>query len=123
MVSLVVFGLAVALLVLHFVDRRVPIGYALAAFIMSAIVAAGDVRESAGQTCTTTTTTKTVTTTGPLGVYITTQTYPVETCTVEYTLRFESLTALVASMAFTALTLLIYVLERLREAATGGWSV
>jgi hypothetical protein len=118
MVSVIVFSLAVALLILHFVDRRVPIGYVLAAFIMASMVAAGDIREPAGQICVTTTSTVTTTT----GNTTVTQTYPAEVCTTHYTLRFESLAALIASVAFTMLTLVIYVLERLAGRAGGGWT-
>jgi len=123
MVGVVVLALAVALLMLHFAERSIPLSYALAAFVVAAVVAAGDLREPAGQVCTTTSTTATTTTTGPLGaVNTTTQTYPVETCVARYTLRFESLVALIVSVAFAMLTLAVYVFERLGRAA-GGWSV
>ena len=123
MVSLVVLGLAVALLIAHFADGRVPRGYVLAAFIASAIVAAGDLREPAGQTCTTTTTTVTTTTADVLGQRIAaTQTYPVETCTTHYALRVEALAALVASVMFVLLALVFEVLDRLAAAAAGGWT-
>jgi hypothetical protein len=119
-ISLVVFGLAVALLVAHLLDRAVPRGYVLAAFIMSAIVAAGDLKEPAGQTCVTTA--ATVTTKGPLGgSAAVTETYPVETCTTQYAVKVESLAALVASIIFAVLVLTFEVLDRL--AATGGWTV
>jgi len=122
-VSLIVFGLAIALLIAHLLDGRVPRGYVLAAFILSAIVAAGDMREFAGQACATTTTTVTTTTTNSLGVPVTTtQTYPVETCAVQYTLRIEALVALVASVAFAMLVLVFEVLSRLAAAAAGGWT-
>ena len=123
MVSLIVFGLAIALLIAHLLDGRVPRGYVLATFILSAIVAAGDMREFAGQACATTTTTVTTTTTNSLGVPVTTtQTHPVETCAVQYTLRIEALVALVASVAFAMLVLIFEVLSRLAAAAAGGWT-
>ena len=122
MVSLIVFGLAIALLIAHLLDGRVPRGYVLAAFILSAIVAAGDMREFAGQACATTTTTVTTTTTNSLGVPVTTtQTYPVETCAVQHTPRIEALVALVASIAFAALMLVFEILDRL-AAVAGGWT-
>ena len=103
-------------------DGRVPRSYVLAAFIMSAIVAAGDIREYAGQTCTTTTTTATTTTTTgasgqPVAVV---QTYPVETCTVYSTVDVGAVAALVASIAMTLLVLTYEVLDRLGRAA--GWT-
>jgi hypothetical protein len=123
MVSLIALGLAFALLIAHLIDGRVPRGYVAAAFIASAIVAAGDLREPVGQTCVTTATTVTTTTTGALGQPVTvTQTYPVETCTTHYVLRVESLAALVASIAFAMLTLILEVLSRLAAAAGGGWT-
>ena len=123
MVSLIVFGLAIALLIAHLLDGRVPRGYVLAAFILSAIVAAGDMREPAGQVCATTTTTVTTTTTNSLGMPVTTtQTYPIETCTAQYTLRIEALVALVASVSFAMLVLVFEVLSRLAAAAAGGWT-
>jgi hypothetical protein len=118
MISLIVFGLAVALLIVHLFDGRVPRGYVLAAFIMSAIVAAGDVRETVGQTCTTTTTTVTTTTTNAAAV----QTYPVTTCTIHSTVDVGAVAALVASIAMSLLVLVYEVLERLGRAATG-WAV
>ena len=124
MVSLIVFGLAVALFIAHLIDGRVPRGYAAAAFIMSSIVAAGDLREPAGQTCVTTATTVTTTMGGPLGgSVVVTETYPVETCTAQYTVKVESLAALVASIAFAALALILEVLERLATAVAGDWDV
>jgi hypothetical protein len=123
-VSLIVFGLAVALLIAHLLDSRsVPRGYVLAAFIASAIVAAGDMKEPAGQVCATTTTTVTTTTTDSLGMPVTTtQTYPVETCAVQYTLRVEALAALVASIVFAMLVLVLEFLSRLATATAGGWT-
>ena len=109
MISVIVFGLAVALLIAHMLDGRVSRGYVLAAFIASAIVAAGDVREYAGQTCTTTTTTAG------------TQTY-VTTCTVYSTVNVGAVAALVASIAMALLVLAYEVLDRLGRAA-GGWAV
>jgi hypothetical protein len=123
MISLIALGLAVALLVLHFVDRRVSMGHVLAAFLAAALVSAGDLREPAGQACTTTTTTSTTTTTNSLGGTVTvTQTYPVETCTVHYTVNYEALIALIVSVAFAVLALVVYALERLGETAAGGWT-
>jgi hydrogenase maturation factor HypE len=122
-ISLIVFGFAVALLIVHILDSRVPRGYVLAAFIASAVIAAGDVREHAGQTCTTTTTTATATTTNASGQPVaTTQTYPVTTCTVYSTVNVEAVAALVASIAMALLVLAYEVLDRLGRAA-GGWSV
>ena len=122
MVSLIVFGLAVALLILHLLDSRVPRGYVLAAFVMSAIVAAGDLREPAGQTCTATTTTATATTTDASGQpVVVVQTYPAETCTIHYAVKVEALVALVASIAMALLALVFAVLEQLGRAA-GGWT-
>ncbi len=108
MVSLIVFGLAVALLIAHFLDGRVPRGYVLAAFVMSAVVASGDLREPAGQTCTVTAVTPDV---------------RVEECAVNYTVKVEALAALIASIGFAMLTLVLYILERLASAAVGGWGV
>jgi hypothetical protein len=123
MISLIVFGLAVALLIVHLLDGRVPRGYALAAFIASAVISAGDVREYAGQTCTTTTTTVTTTTTNALGQpAAATQTYPVATCTAYSTVNVGAVAALVASTAMALLVLVYEVLERLGRAATG-WAV
>ena len=121
MISLIAFGLAVALLIVHLLDGRVPRGYVLATFIASAVVAAGDIREYAGQTCVTATaTTTTTTTTGALGQPVTvTQTYPVETCTAHYTVKVEALVALVASIAMALLALVYEVLDRL---AAAGWT-
>ncbi len=96
------FGLALALLILHFVDRSVPLTYAAAAFIAAAIVAAGDLKEVAGETCTAVNATR--------------------TCMYEYAVKVESLAALIASIGFAMLTLALYVLERLGKAA-GGWDV
>ncbi len=122
MVSLIVFGLAVALLIAHFVDGRVPRGYVLAAFIASAIVAAGDLRESVGQTCATVTTTVTTTTTNNLGVrVVVAQTYPVETCMTQYAVKVEALVALIASIAMALLALVLTALERLERVA-GSWT-
>jgi len=100
-----VFGLAVALLMAHLLDSRVPRGYVLAAFIASAVVAAGDMKEPAGQTCVTS--------------VIDNRT--VETCTVQYAPRIEALVALVASIAFAALMLVFEILDRL-AAVAGGWT-
>jgi hypothetical protein len=108
MISVIVFGLAVALLIAHMLDGRVPRGYVLAAFIASAIVAAGDVREYAGQTCTTTTTTA--------------DAYPVTACTVYSTVNVGAVAALVASIGMALLVLAYEVLDRLGRAA-GGWAV
>ena len=110
MISLVAFGFAVALLIVHMLDGRVPRGYVLAAFIMSAIVAAGDLREPAGQTCTTTTT------------VVATQTYPVTTCTIYSTVNVGAVVALVASIAMALLVLVYEALDRLGRVA-GGWAV
>jgi len=99
--SLVVFGFAVALLVAHLLDGRVPRPYVIAAFIMSAVVAAGDLREYAGQVCTT----------------ADAQTV----CTARYIVKVEALAALIASAGFAALTLALEVLSRLAGAA--GWDV
>jgi hypothetical protein len=118
MLGIIAFGLALALLILHFIERSVPPSYAVAAFIAAAVVAAGDLREPAGQICTTTTT-STTTTTADLPVV---QAYPVETCVTRYALKFESLVALIAAVAFAVLTLAIYLLERL-AADAGGWTV
>ncbi len=102
MLGIIAFGLALALLILHFVDRSVPLTYAAAAFIATAIVAAGDMKEVAGETCTAVNATR--------------------TCTYEYAVKIESLTALIASIGFAALTLVLYVLERLGSVAVGGWT-
>jgi len=119
MVSLIVLGLAVALLIAHLVDGRVPRGYVLAAFIMSAIVAAGDLREPAGQTCTTYTTT--VTTSDPLGGAVAVaEIRPVETCVTSYTVNMEALVALIVSITFAILALVFEMLGRLERAA--GWT-
>ncbi len=109
MVSLVVFGLAVALFVAHLLDERVPRSYVLAAFIASAVVAAGDLREPAGQTCTVT-------------AVASEDDARVETCVVNYTVKVETLAALVASIGFALLTLIFEVLGRLGRAASG-WDV
>ena len=123
MVSLIAFGLAVALLIVHLLDGRVPRGYVLAAFIASALVAAGDVREHTGQTCTTMTTTAATTTTGALGQPVAVvQTYPVTTCTAHYTVNVGAVAALVASIAMALLVLVYEVLDRLGRTA-GGWTV
>ena len=110
MISVIAFGLAVALLIAHMLDGRISRGYVLAAFIASAIVAAGDVREYAGQTCTTTTTVAGA------------QTYPVTTCTVYSTVNVEAVAALVASIGMALLVLAYEVLDRLGRAASG-WAV
>jgi hypothetical protein len=117
-VSLIALGLAVALLVAHLVDERVPRGYVLAAFIASAIVAAGDLKESAGQTCTTATSTSTTTTTDALGMPVTVvQTYTAETCVTRYAVKAEALVALVVSIAMTLLVLVFETLGRLGRVA------
>ena len=103
MLGVIAFGLALALLIIHFVDRSVPITYAAAAFIMAAIIAAGDLKEVAGEVCTVVNATR--------------------TCTYAYTVKFESLAVLIASIGFTMLTLAIHLLERLGRTATGGWAV
>jgi hypothetical protein len=107
-VSLVAFSLAVALLIVHMLDGRVPRGYVLAAFVASAVIAAGDLREAAGETCTTVT----AVTSGDV----------VTTCVVNYTVKVEALVALIASIALAMLTLVIDVLGRLGR-AVGGWDV
>ena len=123
MISAVVFGLAVALLIAHVLDGRVPRGYVLAAFIASAIVAAGDIREHTGQTCVTAATTVTATTTDASGQpAAVVQTYPVTTCTVYSTVNVEAVAALVASIAMALLVLAYEILDRLGRAA-GGWAV
>jgi hypothetical protein len=119
-ISLIAFGLAVALLIAHILDGRVPRGYVLAAFTASALVAAGDVREYAGQTCTTTTTTAATTTTNASAAVA--QTYPVETCKVYSTVNVGAVAALTASIAMALLVLAYEVLDRLGRAA-GGWTV
>ena len=122
MISLIAFGLAVALLIAHMLDGRVPRGYVLAAFIASALVAAGDIREYAGQTCTTTTTAATTTTTSALGQPVAVvQTYPVTTCTIYSTVNVGAVAALVASTAMALMVLVYEVLDRLGRAA-GGWT-
>ena len=131
MISLIVFGFAVALLIVHILDSRVPRGYVLAAFIASAVIAAGDVREYAGQSCTTTatatTTAVTTTTTTTKGstvvqTYPVTRTYSVETCAIYNTVDVGALAALVASIAMSLLVLAYEVLDRLGRAASG-WTV
>jgi len=102
-VGILAFGLALALLIIHFVDRSVPITYAVAAFIMAAIVAAGDLREVVGEVCTVVNATR--------------------TCVYEHTVKFESLVALVASIAFAAMSLALFLLERLSRAVSDGWDV
>ncbi|MFZ8838685.1 MAG: hypothetical protein ACO2PM_07060 [Pyrobaculum sp.] len=108
MVSLIVFGLAVALFIVHLIDGRVPRSYVAAAFIMSSIVAAGDLREPAGQTCVTAVTdsgdTRTV-------------------CAAQYAVKVEALAAFVASVGFAMLALFFEFAERLGRAALGGWDV
>jgi hypothetical protein len=106
-VSLIVFGLAMALFVAHLLDGRVPRGYVFAAFIASAIIAAGDLREYAGQACVTTAETSTTTT----------------VCEARYTVKVEALSALIASIGFAILTLFFEFAERLGGAALGGWTV
>ena len=121
MLSLVVFGFAMALFVVHLLGGRVRRDYVLAAFIMSAIVAAGDLREYAGQVCTMSTST-TTTTSGPLdSLDSAVQTYSVEVCEVRYTVKVEALIALIASIGFTMVALALEVLSRL--AAAAGWGV
>jgi len=106
-------------LIVHIVDGRVPRGYVLAAFITSALVAAGDIREYAGQTCATTTTAATTTTTGVSGQpVVVVQTYPVTTCTIYSTVNVGAVAALVASIAMALLVLVYEVLDRLGRAAT-----
>jgi len=100
-----VFGLAVALLVAHLLDRRVPRGYVLAAFIASAVVASGDLREPVGQTC----------------VVSVIDSRTVENCTAQYAVKAEAVVALAASIAFAAMTLAFEMLDRL-AAAAGGWT-
>jgi len=100
--GLIAFGLALALLIIHLVDRSVPITYAAAAFIAAAIIAAADLKEVVGETCTVVNATR--------------------TCTYEYAVKFESLVALVASSLFAALSLAVYLLERLGRVVTGGWT-
>jgi hypothetical protein len=107
-VSLIVFGLAVALFVAHLVDGRVPRGYALAAFIASAVIAAGDLREYAGQVCVT------AVTIGGSNEMV---------CTAQYSVKVEALAALIASMGFAMLVLVFELLERLGRTAAGGWDV
>jgi hypothetical protein len=105
-VSLIVFGLAVALLMAHLLDGRVPRSYVAAAFIMSSVVAAGDLREYVGQVCVTDAAdggdTRTV-------------------CTAQYDVKVEALAALVASIGFAMLVLFFEFVERLSRAALGGW--
>jgi hypothetical protein len=123
MLGVIAFGLALALLILHFIERAVPISYATVAFIAAAIVAAGDLKEVAGQICTTTTVYTTSTVINDLGgAEVVWAAIPQEQCTTQYTLKFDSLAALVASIAFTILALAVYVFERLGHTA-GGWSV
>jgi hypothetical protein len=105
-ISLIALGLAFALFVAHLLDGRMPRGYVLAAFIASAIIAAGDIREYAGQVCTTAT------------VDGETRT----TCTVQYTVKSEALMAFIASVGFVALALFLEFFERLGR-AVGGWDV
>jgi uncharacterized membrane protein YidH (DUF202 family) len=101
--GIIAFGLALALLIMHFVDRSVPLTYAVAAFIMATIVVAGDLKETAGEVCTVANATR--------------------TCTYAYTVKFESLAALIASVGFAMLTLAIYLFNRLGRTAAGGWAV
>jgi hypothetical protein len=107
-ISVVVFGLAVALLIAHLIDGRVPRGYVAAAFIASAVIAAGDLREYAGQVCDTAVTDGGDTRTA---------------CAAQYTVKVEALAALVASIAFAVLALALEILSRLAAAAAGGWDV
>jgi hypothetical protein len=100
-VGVIAFGLALALLIVHLVDRSVPAIYAAAAFVAAAVVASADLKEVAGETCVVEDAAK--------------------TCTYVYAVKVESLVALVASVAFAMLTLAIYALERLGRAA-GGWT-
>jgi len=107
-IGVIAFGLALALLILHFIERSIPASYAVVAFIVAAVAAAGDLKEVAGQACTTTT--------AALGT-------AVQVCDYRYAVKHESLAALVASTGFAILALAIYVLERLAAAAAGGgWS-
>ncbi len=100
MLGIIALGLALALLILHLTNRSIPITYAVAAFIAAAIVAAGDMKEVVGEVCTVVNTTK--------------------TCMYKYDVKADSLAALVVSIGFAALTLALYVLERLSKAA-GVW--
>ena len=104
MVSLIVFGFAVALFIAHLIDGRVPRGYVAAAFIMSAVVAAGDLREPAGQVCVTA-----VTDDGNTQM----------TCTAQYAVKVEALAALIASVGFAILVLILEAMGRLADAAAG----
>jgi hypothetical protein len=106
MLGVIAFGLALALFMLHFIERSIPISYALVAFVAAAVVAAGDLKEAAGQACTTTTAAS-----GAAG----------QVCDYRYAVKLESLAALVASVGFAVLTLVVYTLERL-AAAAGGWA-
>jgi hypothetical protein len=106
MVSLIALGLALALFVAHLLDGRVPRSYVVAAFIMSAVVAAGDLKEYAGQVC------ATVVADGDTRT----------TCTAQYAVKVEALAALIASVGFAMLVLIFEVLERL-AATAAGWTV
>ncbi len=102
MLGIIAFGLALALLIIHFIDRSVPATYAIAAFIAAAVVAAADMKEVVGETCRVENATR--------------------TCTYEYALKFESLAALLASTGFAMLALFFEFFERLWR-AVGGWDV
>jgi hypothetical protein len=102
-ISLIALGLALALFVAHLLDGRVPRSYVVAAFIMSAVVAAGDLKEYVGQTCVT-------------------DANNAQICTAQYAVKVEALAALIASIGFAVLALFLELLERLGR-AVGGWDV
>ena len=102
MISLIAFAFAVALFVAHLLDDRVPRGYVLAAFIASALVAVGDLKEYVGQVCVDVDNKRTE-------------------CTARYAVKVEALAALAASVGFAALVLILEILGRL-AAATAGWT-
>jgi hypothetical protein len=103
-ISLIAFGLAVALLVAHLLDGRVSRSYVLAAFIASALIAVGDLREHVGQVCVTA-----VTVVGDTRM----------TCEVQYAVKVEALAALIASIGFAMLVLVLEALGRLAATAVG----
>ena len=120
MVSLILLGIAIALLIVHMLDGRVQKGHVLAAFMLSAVAAVGDLREVAGQTCVTTTTTATAA--NPVGMP-NVQTHPVTICTASYAVKVEALAALIASIGFAMLVLVLEMFDRLGRAASEGWEV
>jgi hypothetical protein len=101
--GIIAFGLALALLIVHFIDRSVPIIYAAAAFTAAAVVAAADLKEVVGEVCTVVNATR--------------------TCTYQYAVKVESLAAYTASGGVAVLSLALEALGRLGRVAADGWDV